>query len=41
MKYGVSITDECISWDTTEELILSAHEQLLAHNHEQQKSSAA
>ena len=25
LKYGVSITDACISWDTTERLILSAH----------------
>ncbi|QTA81489.1 Phospho-2-dehydro-3-deoxyheptonate aldolase, Tyr-sensitive [Desulfonema limicola] len=29
MKYGVSITDECISWETTQQLILSAHEHLL------------
>ena len=29
LKYGVSITDECISWETTENLLLSAHEQLL------------
>ncbi len=28
MKYGVSITDECISWETTEQLILTAHDQL-------------
>jgi len=28
LKYGVSITDECISWETTEQLILSAHETL-------------
>jgi len=28
LKYGVSITDECISWETTEELMLSAHEKL-------------
>lgn len=28
MKYGVSITDACISWKTTESLIRSAHEQL-------------
>lgn len=28
MKYGVSITDACISWETTEKLILSAHNQL-------------
>ena len=29
MAYGVSITDECISWETTEELLLSAHKRLL------------
>jgi len=29
MQYGVSITDACIDWDTTERLILSAHESLL------------
>lgn len=28
MAYGVSITDACISWETTEELILFAHEKL-------------
>ena len=28
MQYGVSITDACIDWKTTEQLILSAHEQL-------------
>jgi 3-deoxy-7-phosphoheptulonate synthase len=28
LKYGVSITDECISWETTERLLLSAHERL-------------
>ncbi|MBI9082160.1 MAG: 3-deoxy-7-phosphoheptulonate synthase [Desulfobacterales bacterium] len=28
LKYGVSITDECISWETTEKLILGAHEKL-------------
>ena len=28
MHYGVSITDACISWDTTEALIRSTHEQL-------------
>jgi 3-deoxy-7-phosphoheptulonate synthase len=30
MQYGVSITDACIDWNTTEQLILSAHEQLKA-----------
>jgi 3-deoxy-7-phosphoheptulonate synthase len=28
MEYGVSITDACIDWGTTEQLILSAHQQL-------------
>ena len=28
LKYGVSITDECISWETTEELLLWANEKL-------------
>jgi 3-deoxy-7-phosphoheptulonate synthase len=28
MKYGVSITDACISWETTEGLILDAGSQL-------------
>jgi 3-deoxy-7-phosphoheptulonate synthase len=28
MDYGVSITDACIDWETTEQLILSAHEQM-------------
>lgn len=28
LNYGVSITDECISWETTKELLLSAHESL-------------
>jgi 3-deoxy-7-phosphoheptulonate synthase len=28
MQYGVSITDACIDWETTEQLIVSAHEQL-------------
>jgi len=28
LKYGVSITDACISWTTTERLILSAHSYL-------------
>jgi len=29
LKYGVSITDECISWATTESLLLYAHEKLV------------
>ena len=28
LKFGVSITDACISWETTEQLILAAHDQL-------------
>ncbi|KJS29068.1 MAG: phospho-2-dehydro-3-deoxyheptonate aldolase [Desulfatitalea sp. BRH_c12] len=28
MAYGVSITDSCISWETTEELILWAHDRM-------------
>lgn len=28
LKYGVSITDECISWETTQELIHHAYEKL-------------
>ena len=30
LKFGVSITDACIGWDETEELILTAYEQLSA-----------
>lgn len=30
LKYGMSVTDECISWETTERLILEAHEKLSA-----------
>ncbi|MEJ2038279.1 MAG: 3-deoxy-7-phosphoheptulonate synthase, partial [Desulfosarcinaceae bacterium] len=30
MKYGVSITDACISWETTEKLILEAGQQFPA-----------
>ena len=32
LKYGVSITDACISWPTTEKLLLSAHRQLMHQN---------
>ena len=31
LKYGVSITDECISWEVTENLLMSAHEKLASH----------
>jgi len=40
MKYGVSITDACISWETTEQLIKSAHEQLYRHLHLKQPIDA-
>lgn len=30
LKYGVSVTDKCIDWETTEELLLEAHERLKA-----------
>ncbi|CAB5152481.1 2-keto-3-deoxy-D-arabino-heptulosonate-7-phosphate synthase I alpha (EC [Olavius algarvensis associated proteobacterium Delta 3] len=29
LTYGVSVTDECISWETTESLLLSTHERIL------------
>ncbi|WP_010173697.1 3-deoxy-7-phosphoheptulonate synthase [Pseudomonas sp. PAMC 25886] len=32
MKYGVSITDGCLGWDGTEQLLRSAAERLRAHN---------
>jgi 3-deoxy-7-phosphoheptulonate synthase len=28
LEYGISITDACISWEATEQLLLSAHEHL-------------
>lgn len=28
LKYGVSVTDKCIDWDTTEKMILDAHKKL-------------
>jgi len=28
MKYGCSVTDACVSWDTTEEMLMRAHEVL-------------
>lgn len=34
LKYGVSITDECISWETTESLLLSTHERLGNRKHQ-------
>ncbi len=29
LQYGVSVTDKCIDWKTTEEMILAAHKKLL------------
>ena len=29
LAYGVSITDECISWEVTEQLVLNAREKIL------------
>ena len=28
LRYGVSVTDECIGWDTTERLLLEGYERL-------------
>jgi 3-deoxy-7-phosphoheptulonate synthase len=28
LKYGVSITDACIDWATTEKILISAHDRL-------------
>jgi len=28
LKYGISVTDPCIGWDTTEKLLRSLHEKL-------------
>ena len=28
LKYGISVTDKCISWEETEKIILAAHEEL-------------
>ena len=31
LKYGVSITDECISWKATEDIVMGAHEKLASY----------
>lgn len=31
LQYGVSVTDACIDWDTTESTLRTAHERLLPH----------
>jgi 3-deoxy-7-phosphoheptulonate synthase len=28
LKYGVSVTDKCIGWEETEQIILAAHSKL-------------
>lgn len=28
LQYGISVTDKCIGWEETEEIILSAHQNL-------------
>jgi 3-deoxy-7-phosphoheptulonate synthase len=28
LRYGVSITDACVSWETTERMLTSAYERL-------------
>jgi len=33
LRYGVSVTDECISWETTEALLRATQEQLVRPNH--------
>lgn len=35
LKYGVSITDSCLSWETTEELLQKAHHHLCKENHQE------
>lgn len=40
MQYGVSITDACISWDTTTHLIETAHERLQRHFKGEQASGS-
>jgi 3-deoxy-7-phosphoheptulonate synthase len=30
LKYGVSVTDKCIGWEETEQVILATYEQLSA-----------
>ena len=41
LRYGVSVTDACISWDTTEELILDAHRRLQAPSGQPQSAATA
>jgi 3-deoxy-7-phosphoheptulonate synthase len=41
LRYGVSITDACISWESTEELVRSAHEQLHTNGTGKRQGAAA
>jgi len=41
LRYGVSVTDACISWETTEQLILEAHRQLQSLNPEPRATATA
>lgn len=41
LTYGLSITDGCIGWDETEELILSAYERIAGHPWDAEKPAAA
>ncbi len=36
MKYGVSVTDACINWETTEALLRDIHDDLSSHLHTRQ-----
>jgi len=41
LKYGVSITDACIDWETTESSLLKAHKMLMDAKEEETKRAAA
>ena len=41
LRYGVSVTDACISWKVTEQLILEAHRQLQWLTRQQQATAVA
>ncbi|HHP7236188.1 MAG TPA: 3-deoxy-7-phosphoheptulonate synthase [Desulfobacterales bacterium] len=41
LRYGVSITDACISWESTEQLVRSAHDQLHANGTGKWQGAAA
>lgn len=35
LQYGISITDSCLSWETTEDLLQNAHDHLCKENHQE------